>query len=68
MKDIPLLDPVTELKKLYAVWYDTGGRDAGWMGIRIDKGGAYTYFKTSNSYALNSRLILGIACLLTLSL
>ena len=54
---------ITELKKLYAVRYDTGGRDAGWMGIRIDKGGAYTYFKdgelpfnySSTDYALGTR-------------
>ena len=26
---------ITELRKLYAIRYDTNGRDAGWMGVRI---------------------------------
>ena len=37
---------VQDVSKIYAVRYDAGGRDAGWMGIRIeDSTGAFTYFQ-----------------------
>ena len=37
---------IQDVSKIYAERYDAGGRDAGWMGIRIeDSTGAFTYFQ-----------------------